>query len=68
MVRLTRADDFNAAFQQITTEVAWGMIWTRPGLARKTRSMINLTMLAALNRGCGIPAASARGAHQRRDA
>lgn len=48
---LTRADDFNAAFQQMTTEVAWGMIWTRPGLNRKTRSMINLTMLAALNRG-----------------
>ena len=48
---LTRADDFNAAFQQMTTEVAWGMIWTRPGLDRKTRSMINLTMLAALNRG-----------------
>ena len=35
----------------MTTEVAWGMIWTRPGLTRKTRSMINLTMLAALNRG-----------------
>ena len=35
----------------MTTEVAWGMIWTRPGLDRKTRSMINLTMLAALNRG-----------------
>ena len=48
---VARADDFNAAFQQMTTEVAWGMIWTRPGLPRKTRSMINLTMLAALNRG-----------------
>ena len=48
---LARADDFNAAFQQMTTEIAWGMIWTRPGLERKTRSMINLTMLAALNRG-----------------
>src|SRR5262249_36999487 len=48
---ISRADDFNAAFQQMTTEVAWGMIWTRPGLPRKTRSMINLTMLAALNRG-----------------
>ena len=48
---VARADDFNAAFQQMTTEVAWGMIWTRPGLDRKTRSMINLTMLAALNRG-----------------
>jgi len=48
---IARADDFNAAFQQMTTEIAWGMIWTRPGLERKTRSMINLTMLAALNRG-----------------
>jgi 4-carboxymuconolactone decarboxylase len=48
---LTRADDFNAAFQQMTTEVAWGMISAHPGLSRKTRRMINLTMLAALNRG-----------------
>jgi 4-carboxymuconolactone decarboxylase len=48
---LVRADDFNAAFQQMTTEIAWGMCWTRPGIDRKTRSMINLTMLSALNRG-----------------
>src|ERR1700722_14405123 len=48
---LARADDFNAAFQQMTTEIAWGMFWTRPGIDRKTRSMINLTMLSALNRG-----------------
>src|ERR1700744_2479602 len=48
---IARADDFNAAFQQMTTEVAWGMCWTRPGIDRKTRSMINLTMLSALNRG-----------------
>ena len=48
---LARADDFNAAFQQMTTEIAWGMCWTRPGLDRRTRSMINLTMLSALNRG-----------------
>src|ERR1700692_1848864 len=47
---LARADDFNAAFQQMTTEIAWGMCWTRPGIDRKTRSMINLTMLSALNR------------------
>jgi 4-carboxymuconolactone decarboxylase len=47
---LARADDFNAAFQQMTTEVAWGMIWTRPGLPRKTRSLLNLAMLTALNR------------------
>ena len=51
---LARADDFNAAFQQMTTEVAWGMIWTRPGLDRKTRSMINLAMLSALNRGAEL--------------
>ena len=48
---LARADDFNAAFQQMTTEIAWGMCWTRPGIDRKSRSMINLTMLSALNRG-----------------
>ena len=49
-----RADDFNAAFQQMTTEIAWGMCWTRPGLDRKTRSMINLGMLSALNRGAEL--------------
>jgi len=48
---LARANDFNAVFQQMTTEIAWGMAWTRPGLDRRTRSMINLTMLSALNRG-----------------
>ncbi|HKM63522.1 MAG TPA: carboxymuconolactone decarboxylase family protein [Acidisphaera sp.] len=47
---LANADDFMAAFQQLTTEVAWGTIWTRPGLPRKTRSLLNLAMLAALNR------------------
>jgi 4-carboxymuconolactone decarboxylase len=51
---LARADDFNAAFQQMTTEIAWGMCWTRPGIDRKTRSMINLTMLSALNRGAEL--------------
>jgi 4-carboxymuconolactone decarboxylase len=48
---LARADDFNAVFQQMTTEIAWGMAWTRPGLDRKTRSIINIGMLSALNRG-----------------
>jgi len=38
----------------MTTEIAWGMCWTRPGLDRKTRSMINLTMLSALNRGAEL--------------
>ena len=46
-----RKNKFNAPFQDLITRYAWGEIWTRPGLPRKTRSMINLTMLAALNRG-----------------
>lgn len=45
---LANADDFFAAFQKITTEVAWGTIWTRPGLARRDRSLIVLAMLAAM--------------------
>jgi 4-carboxymuconolactone decarboxylase len=45
------ADEFMMAFQDITTEYCWGYAWTRPGLAKKTRSMLNLAMLAALNRG-----------------
>ena len=44
------ADDFMAAFQKITTEWCWGTVWTRPGLDRRTRSMLNLAMLTALNR------------------
>lgn len=51
---LARADDFNASFQQLTTEVAWGLIWTRPGLPRKTRSIVNIAMLVALNRGAEL--------------
>lgn len=37
-------------FQKITTEWCWGYAWNRPGLDRKTRSMLNLAMLTALNR------------------
>ncbi|MBC7940793.1 MAG: carboxymuconolactone decarboxylase family protein [Chitinophagaceae bacterium] len=47
---LANANDFMMAFQRITTEWAWGYAWTRPGLDRKTRSMLNLAMLTALNR------------------
>ena len=47
---LARADDFMAAFQQLTTEVAWGEIWTRPGLPRHTRSLLTIAMMVALNR------------------
>ena len=45
---LAKADDFMMAFQNITTEWCWGYAWTRPGLDRKTRSLLNLAMLTAL--------------------
>lgn len=48
---LARADHFDAAVRQMTTEIGWGMCWTRPGIDRETRAMINLTMLSAPNRG-----------------
>lgn len=41
---------FNTDFQDFITRYAWGEIWTRPGLDRKTRSCITLAMLVALNR------------------
>lgn len=45
---LAKADDFMMAFQEITTEWCWGYAWTRPGLDRRTRSLLNLAMLTAL--------------------
>jgi 4-carboxymuconolactone decarboxylase len=47
---LARADDFMMAFQRITTEWCWGYAWSRPGLERKTRSLLNLAMLTALGK------------------
>lgn len=47
---LEKATDFTWAMQQLTTEYCWGHIWTRPGLDKKTRSLLNLAMLTALNR------------------
>jgi 4-carboxymuconolactone decarboxylase len=47
---LANANEFTQAFQDITTEWCWGYAWGRPGLDRKTRSMLNLAMLTALNR------------------
>jgi 4-carboxymuconolactone decarboxylase len=44
------ADDFNRPMQELTTEYCWGWLWGRDGLPRKTRSMLNLAMLAVLNR------------------
>ncbi len=47
---MAAADDFLMAMQDLTTRYCWGDIWSRPGLDRKTRSMLNLAMIAALNR------------------
>jgi 4-carboxymuconolactone decarboxylase len=44
------ADAFNRPLQELVTEYCWGAVWGRPGLSRKTRSMLNLAMLTALNR------------------
>lgn len=47
---LRAADDFTMPMQELVTQYCWGEIWTRPALDRKTRSIINLAMLTALNR------------------
>ncbi|MBV1693256.1 MAG: carboxymuconolactone decarboxylase family protein [Hyphomicrobiales bacterium] len=44
------ADDFNRPFQEILNEYCWGMAWGDDRLPHKTRSMLNLALLAALNR------------------
>ena len=44
------ADDFSRPLQELVTQYCWGEIWGRPGLDRKTRSIINLAMISALNR------------------
>jgi 4-carboxymuconolactone decarboxylase len=41
---------FNEPFQDLITRYAWGEIWSSPGLPRKTRSLLTLSMLVALNR------------------
>ncbi len=47
---IRNADDFNLPLQELVTEYCWNEIWNRPGLDRKTRSIVNLAMLTALNR------------------
>ena len=42
---------FNEPFQELITRYAWGEVWSRPGLPKKTRSLLTLSMLVALNRG-----------------
>lgn len=47
---LAQASDFNRDLQRLVTEYCWGAVWTREGLDHRTRSLINLAMLTALNR------------------
>ncbi|MGI9050441.1 MAG: 4-carboxymuconolactone decarboxylase [Rubrobacteraceae bacterium] len=46
---IERTTDFTADFQDLITRYAWGEIWNRPGLDRKTQSCITLTAMVALN-------------------
>jgi 4-carboxymuconolactone decarboxylase len=43
-----KTTDFTRDFQQVITEFAWGTVWSRPGLDRRSRSMVTLTALVAL--------------------
>src|SRR5690349_24449048 len=45
-----RQTPFDADFQRFITETAWGSVWARPGLDRRTRSLITIAILAALGR------------------
>lgn len=48
---LEKKNAFNEPFQDLITRYAWGEIWTRPGLPRKTRRLMILSTMVALNRG-----------------
>ena len=47
---IASADEFNMPMQRLVTEYCWGAVWGREELPKKTRSMLNLAMLCALNR------------------
>lgn len=47
---LDQADDFTRPMQELSTAWCWGEIWSRPGLSRRDRSLLNLAMISALNR------------------
>ncbi|MDW5324167.1 carboxymuconolactone decarboxylase family protein [Plantactinospora sp. KLBMP9567] len=47
---MKQATDFNQVVQEYVTASCWGDVWSRPGLDRRTRSLLNLAMLTALNR------------------
>ncbi|WP_312858258.1 carboxymuconolactone decarboxylase family protein [Pseudonocardia pini] len=45
-----KATPFSRPLQDLVTEYCWGTIWTRPGLERPTRSLLNIAMLTALGK------------------
>ena len=47
---MKNADDFSMPMQELVTEYCWGAVWTRPDLDLRSRSILNIGMLAALNR------------------
>ena len=47
---LARTTEFDADFQRFITESAWGSVWARPDLDRRTRSLVTIAILAALGR------------------
>lgn len=47
---LANADDLSRPMLELSTEYCWGRVWSRPGLRRRDRSLINLAMISALNR------------------
>ncbi|MET1114634.1 MAG: 4-carboxymuconolactone decarboxylase [Comamonas sp.] len=47
---IKNATDFNIDMQEMVTQYCWGDVWNRPGLERRTRSLLNLAMITALNR------------------
>lgn len=44
------ADDFSRPIQELSTEYCWGKVWSREGLSRRDRSLLNIGMISALNR------------------
>lgn len=47
---LAEADAFSSPMQELSTEYCWGAVWSRQGLSRRDRSLLNLGMISALNR------------------
>ena len=47
---LKNADEFSQPMQELVTQYCWGDVWSREGMDRRTRSLMNLAMIAALNR------------------